>query len=209
MKKLFVVAALIIAAYCSKSIAQDVSGVFTSTEIVWFGVDFSNVKFVGNTADFANLSDIRDRQFSSINGLFISEPDKYNTKKAFKKDKVTNDLSVVEDRNKSLDINTVMAQTENTLSKETIEGMIKEYNPKEVTSGIGVCFIMENLIKSEKDPHATVYIVFFDIATKGVLICEKTSSVAGGFGFRNFWAKAVFNTLESISMKALEKKYKK
>ncbi len=209
MKKLFVLAALIIAGYCSKSIAQDVSSVFSSTEMVWFGVDFSNVKFVGNASDFANLNDIRDRQFNSINGLFISEPDKYNLKKAFKKDKTTIDLSVVEDRNASLDVNNVITQTENTLSKETIEGMIKEYKPKEATSGIGVCFIMENLVKTEKNPHATVYIVFFDIATKNVLICEKTSSIAGGFGFRNFWAKSVFNTLESISMKALEKKYMK
>jgi len=209
MKKLFILTALILAGYSGKLFAQDVNSVFSTKEIVWFGVDFSNVKLVGTSTDFANLNDIRDKQFNAINNLFISEPEKYDPKKAFKKDKVTNDFSVVEKRNISMDIDKLLVQTENTLSKETIEGMIKEYTPKEATSGIGACFVMENLIKTEKDSHATLYTVFFDIATKKVLICEKTSSVAGGFGFKNFWAKTVFMTLDKFSMPALEKKYKK
>ena len=209
MKKIFVLISLILAGYCSNLVAQDVNNVFSTKEIVWYGVDFSNVKLVGDGVAFANLNDIRDRQFKAINDLFISEPDKYNPKKAFKKDKVTNDLSIVEKRNLTPDINTLLVQNENTLSKETIDAIIKEYNFDDATTGIGACFIMENLIKTEKNSHATLYVVFFDIPTKTVLISEKASSIASGFGFRNLWAKSVFETLDNLSMSALENKYKK
>ncbi len=209
MKKLFVLTALILVAYCAKLVAQDVKSVFSTMEIVWFGLDFSNVKLVGTSVDFANLTDIRDRQFNAINNLFISEPVKYDIKKAFKKDKATNDFSIVEKRNISPDIDKLLVQTENTLSKETIAEIIKAYNPKEATSGIGACFVMENLIKLEKGSHATMYIVFFDIATKKVLVCEKADSIAGGFGFKNFWAKTIFLTLDKFNMNDLENKYNK
>lgn len=209
MKKIIFLAVLLIACYFNNLLAQDVSSVFSSKEMVWYGVDFSNVKLVGDAVGFANLNDIRDRQFKAINDLFISEPDKYNPKKAFKKDKVTNDLSIVENRNLTPDINTLLVQNENTLSKETIDAMIKEYPINDGITGIGACLIMENLVKTEKNPHATLYVVFFDIATKNVLILEKVTSKAGGFGFRNFWAKTVFETLNNFSMPALENKYKK
>jgi len=209
MKKLILLAMVVLLAYTGKTYAQDVNAVFSAKEIVWFGADFSNVKFVGNAADFANLPDIRNRILNSINALFVSEPDKYNVKKAFKKDKVITDLSVNDKRNLTLDIDKVLVDTEQTLSKETIQAMIKEYTPKEATTGIGGCFVMENLVKKEKDPYASLYVVFFDIATKNVLICEKTSAKAGGIGFRNFWAKTVFLTIDDFSMPALEKKYKK
>jgi len=209
MKKIFVLISLILAGYCGKLVAQDVNNVFSTKEIVWFGIDFSNVKFVGDTIGFAKLNDIRDRHFKAINDLFISEPEKYNPKLAFKKDKVTNDLSIVEKRNLSINIDEVLVTTENTLSKETIDAMINEYKPTDATTGIGVCFVMENLIKSEKNPHATLYVVFFDIATKTVLISEKVSSKASGIGFRNFWARTALETLNNINMPALENKYKK
>jgi hypothetical protein len=209
MKKLLVLAVIILGAYGSSLVAQDVKTVFSTKEIVWFGVDFSSVKLVGNTVDFANLNDIRDKQFKAINDLFLAEPDKYNPKKAFKKDKVVMDLSVVEKRNLATDIDKLLVDTQQTLSKEAIEAMIKEYTPKDATTGIGACIVMENCIKLEKGSHATMYIVFFDIATKKVMVCEKADSIAGGFGFRNFWAKPVFTTLDSFNMPALEKKLTK
>jgi hypothetical protein len=209
MKKLIILTTLILAVYYGKLYAQDVNSVFSAKEIIFYGVDFSNVKLVGTTVDFANLNDIRDRQFNAINNLFISEPEKYDPKKAFKKDKATIDLSIVDKRNLTPDIDKLLTTTQNTLSKESIDAMIKEYTISDGVSGIGVCFVMENLIKLEKGSHATLYVVFFDIATKTVLICENADSIAGGFGFKNFWAKTVFLTLDKFNMKDLEKKYKK
>ena len=63
-------------------------------------------------------------------------------------------------------------------------------------SGIGVAFIIENFNKGTQE--ATVYVTFFDIATKKVLVCEKMTGKAMGVGMRNYWAGAIKSILKQI-----------
>ena len=47
----------------------------------------------------------------------------------------------------------------------------------------------------------TMWVTFFDIASKTVLLTEKMSGKAGGAGFRNYWARAYYNVMDKIQKK--------
>ncbi len=46
-----------------------------------------------------------------------------------------------------------------------------------------------------------MWVTFFDIASKTVLLTEKMSGKAGGAGFRNYWARAYYNVMDKIQKK--------
>jgi hypothetical protein len=81
------------------------------------------------------------------------------------------------------------------LEEETIFEIVNDYNP-ETQTGVGVVFIMESFNKEEEKGH--MWVVFFDIPTKEVLLMEKMSGAAGGFGWRNYWARTYYNVLKEI-----------
>ena len=45
--------------------------------------------------------------------------------------------------------------------------------------------------------------VFFDIASREIVETWEATGEAGGFGFRNYWAKSVYNTLKTNRFKKL------
>ena len=87
-------------------------------------------------------------------------------------------------------------------------GMIKKYSADIKKQGIGVSFIIENFNKGTQE--ATLFVVFFDIATKKVLVCEKMSGKAMGVGMRNYWAgaiKAILRQIDATEYKNWKSKY--
>ncbi|MBK7667092.1 MAG: hypothetical protein IPJ32_06865 [Sphingobacteriaceae bacterium] len=75
------------------------------------------------------------------------------------------------------------------IEKSSIDAMVKKYASNDKKEGVGLAYIIENFNKGSQ--VADVYVTFFDIATKKVLICEKISGTAKGIGMRNYWAGAV------------------
>jgi hypothetical protein len=57
-------------------------------------------------------------------------------------------------------------------------------------------FIVEGLNKP--GAKGSMYVTFIDMATKKVLFSERMVGKAGGFGYKNYWAKSVFEVLEDI-----------
>ena len=64
--------------------AQGASEVFNSSKVVveFVGLDFSHVKLVGEEG-FNNPEKIKNYYFGALNGLLMSEMEKYDVKRAF------------------------------------------------------------------------------------------------------------------------------
>ncbi len=52
--------------------------------------------------------------------------------------------------------------------------------------------------------EASFYVVFFDIASKEILLCERVTAPPAGFGIRNHWAGSVYNSMKLISKKRIK-----
>jgi hypothetical protein len=199
MKKLIVISFLIAGTIPAK--AQDAKAVFSSNEIVWFGLDFSKAKFVGSFdqgmgAGPASGSDMKNKYVPGLNDLIAKEQPKFDLKKAFRKDNVIYDLKSINEINKSLDPDACMVYNEGKIDPNEISSMVKKYTPDIKKEGIGLSFIVENLNKNTQ--MADVYVTFFDIASKKVLFTEKMNGKAMGVGIRNYWAGSIKDILKQI-----------
>ena len=68
-------------------------------------------------------------------------------------------------------------------------------------NGIGLVFIMDRLVKAQQ--MGCLYVVFFDVSTRKVVLSERIVTAAGGAGFRNFWFKPI-----KTAVAGLPKQYK-
>jgi hypothetical protein len=198
MKKI-VTLALVVCAMVFK--AQDASKVFSSSEMVWFGLDFTKAKFVGQFdqgmgAAPATGSDMKNKFIPEWNALIVKEPQNFDLRKTFRKDNVFNDISSINELNSKIDVDACMSFNATKIDRATIESMVKKYSSAEKKEGLGLAFIVENFDKGLAT--AGVYITFFDIATKKVLLSEKVEGKARGVGIRNYWAGAIKDILKKI-----------
>ena len=210
--------ALLLLTVCASSFsfAQNTAkDVFIKDEIVWFGLDFSKARLIGQFDQGAGAApatggDIKNKYVSGWNGVVVNETEKYDLKKTFRKTNVFKDLSVVDKSNAKIDPDNIITYNDYkfTNADAVIEEIIKGYEKGEKAEGIGVVFIVEYFSKGEKD--ASVYVTFFDIASKKVLFREHMIGKAGGFGLRNYWAKCfleILKQIDSSTYKAWKKNY--
>lgn len=184
--------------------AQTLKEFFNSSEVplTYLGIDFTQAKVVNDIA--ANAMDIRDRQFAAINQVVVNEPKKYDFSKAFSKTTVTSDLSFVNAKNAKIDAGKIVESGEvkdDRLTKSGAESIAKGYHFGG-KKGIGLMFIMENMNKTSAT--ATMYVVLIDMASSKVLLAERMTAKAAGFGFRNYWAK----TVDAVLLEIEKSKYK-
>lgn len=183
------------------SIAQKVykkADVFSTDKIIWFGIDYTQVKLKGEYAKvgdplYKTPAQIVEDFFESWNTVIVSEPGKYNIKKTFDKKILENDVMVAEKRNSKVDPMELITKKEYILDKETIKNEIKSYKSFTNKEGIGLVFFAECLNNDEN--IGTYYVTFFDIATSEVLICEKVNGKPGGAGLRSYWASSLVGAL--------------
>ena len=175
--------------------SQETKDIFTSKEAIWYGLDFSKIKLIGSEG-FTDVAKIEDVYFSSWNNLIINESAKYNLQLMFHKDTVLFDLSIVEKRNKLPEADELVINNDTySLNKNTIAKIIKKYNTKE-KQGLGIVFIIESFDKPKK--LGIMWVTFFDIASKTVLLTERLNGKADGIGFKNYWARTYYNVMVKI-----------
>ena len=199
-KSIFSIVCLL--AFFSLSAQKKVADVFSAGELVWYGLDFTSAKFVNiYGAGVGTPDNIKQNLMPSWNNLIISEPAKYNLAATFKKDPVVNDLDVVTKANQGInaegitDINNFRFAN----PEELIAKTVGSYGTGARESGLGLVFIVECFDKSAE--QASVYVTFFDIATKKVLLTERMTGRPVGFGLRNFWGGGIFEILKQIQKK--------
>jgi len=171
-----------------------------NTELTWFGVDFSRVKLIDQSG-FTDPQQIRDQYFNSINLVVINEPKKYNLESIFNNKNIKSDLSIVKKRNLMPIVEELVidiSEKDLFISDGDIPSIVNEYNIDDDKDGIGIVFIVQSLINTHNNKIGNMYVTFFDIKTKNVLLTKLMSGEPEGFGFRNYWVRSVKNVLYQI-----------
>ncbi|MBL3656849.1 hypothetical protein [Fulvivirga sediminis] len=165
---------------------------FTATNVVWCGLDYSYVKCIGSEG-FTDPEDITRRFFDSWNKLMLDEASKYDFREEYEFKGLLYDLSVVKERNDIPKADELVINTDYSLPEGKLKEIVSDYDLDKVSEGLGLVYVMESLNKFEK--KASIYVVFFDIATKEIVWSKKYYGSAGGFGLRNYWARSVLGVL--------------
>ena len=107
------------------------------------------------------------------------------------------DLSVVENGNDDVDfIDMVTNKNPKSFSDEKLQGMVNKYETDEMEAKFGLTFIVHSFNKFQE--RGNFYVVIFDSKTKKILLSERMTGEAGGFGFRNYWARSFYNIIDQI-----------
>ncbi len=175
--------------------------IFTSGEMVWYGLDFSNARFIGKfNHDFSHRSisdfELVTKYIPAWNSLIIMEPHNFDLKNTFKKQIVYNDLTAVNARNEAIKQDGILTLNSHFISKSDLNGIIAGYKDGTKTEGLGLTIVVESFDKANR--QGNFWIVFFDIKTKLVLLSEHCSGEPVGFGVRNYWAGSLKHVLEDI-----------
>jgi len=198
MKKISIlINVLLLLSYVSFSQkAYTTNDIFSIDEVTWFGLDFSEIRLIGDDG-FNDPESIVENQFRSMNTLVLNESEKFMLKSFFYKKSVESDLSIIRDRNETPDPDQIVlsSNTVYSLDETKIENIISEYETT-IDEGIGVVFIMESFNKP--DAKGYMWVTFFDIASRQVLLTEKMTGKAGGFGWRNYWVKTYYSVMKEI-----------
>ena len=174
----------------------DISG-----DITFLGMDFTQTKFIGSAAQFKDAGEItssefRDKYIPSWNQLFINEQKKYDVAKAVKRAEVQYAMDVTEKANNGIKSNFFSDDPNDykKLDEQKIANLVKGYDFQGKT-GTGLIFFIDGMSKSKDE--ASGWVTFVDMKSKKVLSTEYKTGKAGGFGFRNYWAKSFLNILKS------------
>lgn len=169
--------------------------IFSSkTSLSWMGVDFTQVKVLGETGTVSTVEMIN--LFAKINDVVINESEKYNFKEALNRMEVPYDLDPVTKANAGIDPDKLLSNSsaeKDRITVKSIDGMVKPYVGG---TGIGLVFFMETLDKPSE--LGVMWVTFFDRSSGKVLLTEKMSGKALGFGFRNHWARPVYEVIKEI-----------
>lgn len=172
-------------------------------ELVWYGVDFSKAKFVGEISNKEGTGqkpegEIKSKYIPAWNMIVVYEPNKYNVAKFFKKSHVFNDLNPVIKHNEDIDETKITSYNEYKFDKpeETVTQIVASYSAGEKTEGLGLVFIVESYNKTKE--LGTYYLTFFDIASKQIIYAEKNSEIPAGIGLKNYWASTIYKVMKRV-----------
>ncbi len=186
--------------------------IFGSEEITWLGLDFSQVHFIGEAAQWQDVGDInndelRDKYFVAWNDLFINEQSKYDVAGAVGRSDVSYATEITEKSNNKLtrDFFTGNGNDYQLLDEQKVQKLVSKYNFQGKT-GIGMMFFVEGMSKGKAE--ASMWVTFVDMKAKKVLLTKRMEQKASGFGFRNYWAKPFYLALKDMK-KGTFKKWKK
>lgn len=176
----------------------------SATSLTYLGIDFTKAKLINYPNP--NPIDIKERIYNSINDVVVNEPKKYDIAGAFQKSNVTTDLTAVREKNAKINAEEIVSTNTadySRLKEADIAAVVKALNISGKT-GIGLLFVMEGMRKDDKKGDASMWAVLVDMSSKKVLLTERIESKATGFGFRNYWASTIKESLDEIE----KKKYK-
>ncbi|MEI7596274.1 MAG: hypothetical protein WCK02_11040 [Bacteroidota bacterium] len=174
------------------SYSQKYQRIKDAKEITYFGLDFTKTKFRGLENYFQDLDKIKNTFFSEWNILIMQEKEKYNLEKAFNKEKVSLNVSKAIERNKERSMANIITIDEYSIPADDIKKIVKNYS---IEGGdIGLVFVVESLDKI--DQEVSIWITFFDIKTKEVLLSKLVTGKAGGIAFKNYWAGGIYQIIK-------------
>lgn len=175
--------------------AQDPKTIFTAEKMVFLGLDYTRAKFA--------LPDVKPAEykktyFEAWNSAIAHDTERFNKESTFEKvGGVGVDLTTVTRRNAAIKIDDAIGKPEGGLTQSSIENVIADYTDVWKKEGLALVIIVESMSKGAGKMVA--HIVFFDIATRKVLLAKKMEGEAGGPGLVNYWANPVSLMFREIS----------
>ena len=169
-------------------------------EITWLGIDFTQLKLMGPATPWKDAGEItnvqmRDKYFPGWNSLFINEQKKYDVAGAVSRMEVKFATDVTEKANNGMkgDVFSEDPNEYKHLDEGKIASLVSKYD-YQGKKGIGMMFFMESMSKGKEE--GALWVTFVDMNAKKVLLTQRVTEEAGGFGFKNFWAKTFAGALK-------------
>jgi hypothetical protein len=207
MNRVLVVLLLLLPALGQSQSKNDIFN--RSVPLVFFGSDFSNVRFT-RSDEFTNKDQIL-RYFVDINNIKkkLLQPGPYRNQweNWLNRDSIECDFSYVTEVNAGVDWQKVYSDDiEYRISEEEMGGMIKRLGINQVKykDYIGFVYIEENYCKTK--PLGTLSLVFFNVNDLQPLLIKEYSSRPVGAGFLNYWGYV--DTYAHVMFKAIKKELK-
>jgi hypothetical protein len=183
-----------ISGYC-----QTRADIFGNTPIIWLGLDFSHVKYIGRATQFNKIGEVSNAElqtkyFPTWNDMIFKEHEKFDVAAAVHRDFVGCSMLVTENENgrSTRTYFTGKADEYQLLTADSISAFVANYNFGQ-KKGIGLLFFVEGMNK--KKMEASMWVTFVEMSSKKVLLAKRMTGMPGGTGFRNFWARSFFNVL--------------
>ncbi|MBN1599212.1 MAG: hypothetical protein JW894_13040 [Bacteroidales bacterium] len=193
MKKIIIYSLFLI--FYSAAFSQTKEEALNAETITWFGIDFSQARFVDDLA-FPSGYELRDKYFKGWNRLIISEPEKYDIPKYFHCIEIKTDLGDVYRRNEDVNVSDIIVEIPEgdnyKIQEGEIQKIIKDY--KADLEGYGLVFIAESFDKPRVE--GCIWVTYFHIPTKKVVFTRKLVGKPVGFGIRNYWAGAIADIMK-------------
>lgn len=201
MKKAFILLFILVSQFNINLLAQKTytsADVFTEKKMVWYGLDFTRCKFIGQPSIHGNFYKTPDyvvkHFFKDWNMIPLKEGQKYDIGKSFDKDYIYFDIDSVLARGARYKSDSLIAfSNAYTLNTATFPDIIKSFNGI-ATEGIGVIYLVESYNSIEE--IATYYCIVFDVASKNILLQEKITGRPQGGSVKTYWAGAFHEALE-------------
>jgi hypothetical protein len=176
----------------------------SDAEITWLGMDFSQLRIIGTAAQWKDAGvisgdQLRDKYVPSWNELFLSEQKKFDVAKYVDRNAVHYEIDITTKANNKKFPAKVFFDNPSDfehLEEADIRNLVKGYD-FQGKSGTGLLFFVEAMSKGKE--QACAWVTFVDMKSRTVLETKRIYGSAGGFGFRNYWAKSFFNILKNIS----------
>ncbi len=164
-------------------------------EVIWFGLDYTQVKFIGTSDQFNDLDAIQHRYFRAWNDLIEIESPKYDLKSAFKVANLIYGLDSAIVRSERRDMKDIVQMSEYELSENQVAEIVKAYADPAI-SKVGAIFVMETLNKTAVTE--TMWLTFFHVSTGEVFYTERLIGKPKGMGFRNYWAGGYYTVIKEL-----------
>ena len=173
-------------------------------KLTFLGLDFTQAAFIG-TIGFNNPAAIQEGFLAQWNALLVNEPEKYSLQHVFRltenqyATKVEHHLEL---NKKVVVLEKISNEYSYSINEEQVKNSVSQYTIKD-KEGIGISFVVESFNKTFE--KAVIWVTFIDLSSNTVLLTERMEGKPMGFGFRNYWAGAVY----SVITKMKEKQYHK
>lgn len=178
--------------FLQQSVGQSRNDLKNVGAITFYGVDFSLAKIYGSEDTLEKLQNA----FVGINYLFEAEPEKFNVSKALEIKQV--ELFNFQVKEKVNEINEDFLFTKENryfVTDNEIDNVVRNLK-KEGDSQYGAV-IVTGLLNKIANQGTFTYVVF-EQNTKEVIFQQELTGKPRGFGLRNFWAGALYDTMKKI-----------
>lgn len=163
--------------------------VFKAKEIIFYGYDYGHFRLIEESRE-------KEAEMTNTivgwNSFCLKHIDQKRLLNWYSKQRVIFQFDPTDEILTSIDNDSIVSSKSWLLNKDDLQDFVNHYQITE-KEGIGHVVIVEYF--SKESEISSAYFVFFDIATKKILMSDKyMGKEADGYGLVNFWGTAMVNT---------------